>query len=204
MARLLSDHYGCFRSYYASDFETRSGVAATQMSARTKSQQLDGVDAKKNGLDENPGKELGETKSARLDAVRFEIERAREDLLGEKQRLMQVRAELELQMSALEAELRILDSLGKASISTGKPVEPACSGLGRRKPPLNQRVLEILRHNESRLTSRQIRELLDLDYKESRNLGPILNQLAKLGKISNDGRGAPWKLLQRGSHSTAS
>jgi hypothetical protein len=142
---------------------------------------------------------LAENKSTRLDAVRLEIDRARDDLINEKEQLMAARLELERQISELEAELRMLDSLDRASASGA---QPAHSG-GVHNRPLNQRVIEILQHNGSQLTSRQIRELLNLDYRESRNLGPVLNQLAKLGKISNEGRGAPWKLIQRRSRSTA-
>jgi hypothetical protein len=142
---------------------------------------------------------LAENKSTRLDAVRLEIDRARDDLINEKEQLMAARLELERQISELEAELRMLDSLDRASVSAA---QPAPSG-GVRNRPLNQRVIEILQHNGSQLTSRQIRELLNLDYRESRNLGPVLNQLAKLGKISNGGRGAPWKLIHRRSRSTA-
>lgn len=169
----------------------------------TESRQLEAVSVEKDRpRGDRPNESLStENKSTRLDAVRLEIDRARGDLINEKEQLMATRLELERQISELEAELRILDSLERASASGAQQAEPAHSDIVRNQP-LNQRVIEILRHNGSQLTSRQIRELLNLDYRESRNLGPVLNQLARLGKISNEGRGAPWKLIQRRSRST--
>jgi hypothetical protein len=144
-----------------------------------------------------PNGNITETSGTRLDAVRLQIDRARDDLLNQKERLMAARVELEQQIGALEAELQILDSLDRASKSEVRPAEAMLRDGSRRGRPLNQRVIEILQHNGSGLTSRQIRGMLDLNYRESRNLGPVLNQLAKLGKIRNVGRGAPWKLIQR-------
>lgn len=61
--------------------------------------------------------------------------------------------------------------------------------------PLSHRVLNILRSSPTDLTSRQMREQLGLDYRESRNLGPVLHQLMKSGRVASDGRGAPWRLV---------
>jgi hypothetical protein len=132
------------------------------------------------------------TASPRLDAIRDEIDRARGDLLSERERLLAARAELERQIGSLEAELRILETLDRASASGGNLGEDAAV---RRALPLSQRVIETLQRTGTPLTSRQIREHLGLDQRESRNLGPVLNQLAKLGKVSNGGRGAPWQLM---------
>ena len=140
---------------------------------------------------------MTETKSARLDAIRDEIDRARGDLFNEKERLIAARLELEKQINALEAELRILDSLERAA--------GASTGLGEQEPsrigPLSQRVIKLLQHKGAPCTSRQIREMLDLNHRESRNLGPVLNQLAKLGKIRSTGRGSPWQLVGSSSPS---
>jgi hypothetical protein len=138
---------------------------------------------------------MTETKSARLDAIRGEIDRARGDLLNEKERLIAARVELERQINDLEAELRILDSLDRASESNAGPGEPTSLLVSGRNRPLRQRVIELLQHNGASLTSRQIREMLDLNQRESRNLGPVLNQLARLGKIRTAGRGSPWQLV---------
>ena len=136
------------------------------------------------------------TRSPRLDAIRGEIDRARGDLLSERERLVAARAELERQIGSLEAELRVLDTLDRASASDAGSKERPVSATGRRDRPLSQRVVEALQDSGSPLTSGEIRQLLGLDQRESRNLGPVLNQLAKSGKLRNSGRGAPWTLTE--------
>ena len=123
----------------------------------------------------------------RLQAVREEISKARTDLVTLRERLVAERADLDEQLITLEHELRVLEQLGDASSRAEAP--PA-----RLQVSLSRRIIESLERNGSELTSRQMRETLRLDRREVRNLGPVLNQLAKTGKIASGGRGEPWRL----------
>jgi hypothetical protein len=55
-------------------------------------------------------------------------------------------------------------------------------------------VAALLQNHHRGLTFHDIKERLALDQRESRNLGPVLNQMAKTGKIIGSGRGMPWLL----------
>lgn len=130
-----------------------------------------------------------EGKVSRLDRILEEIRNARSDLVRERERLVIERAELDQHIEAIEREMRILERLD-GDTAPGRLDEDA----GR--TPLSRRVLDALRASEAELTFRQMREMLALDRREARNLGPVLNQLAKTGRIANDGRGSPWRLLR--------
>ena len=125
-----------------------------------------------------------------VERLRGEIDQAHRELETERERLLAERAELEMQIAALEQEIQVVAHLGTQSNETGKEGS-------QERTPLSRRVLEALRGSQSGLTSGQMRERLGLDYRESRNLGPVLHQLAKSGRVANDGRGAPWRLTPK-------
>ncbi len=125
-----------------------------------------------------------------LDRIRGDIGQAHRELETERERLLTERVELERQIVLLEQEIQVLGRLNSQSNATIE--EPS-----HERPPLSRRVLEILRSSQSDLTSRQMRELLKLDHRESRNLGPVLHQLMKSGRVTSNGRGAPWRLVAK-------
>ena len=121
-----------------------------------------------------------------LNRIRSEVEQARSALDADRRRLLAERETLEKQIASLEHQMQVLSRLDLDS----DPIAAAPAGLS-----LSRRVLGVLRNSQSALTSRQLREMLNLDYRESRNLGPVLHQMRKSGLVINGGRGAPWRLV---------
>lgn len=126
-----------------------------------------------------------------LDLIMDEIRKAKEDLVAAREKLLAERMSLDKQLSALEQELSMLENMDHTA--------PHGMGLSRtsraHSEPLSRRVLDVLQAHNQELTFREMREYLQLDRRESRNLGPVLNQLAKMGKIASTGRGTPWRLV---------
>ena len=128
-----------------------------------------------------------ESRSGRwLEKIRSEVEKARRNMEVERDRLVSERLLLEAKIKSLEQEMVVLDRL---AMRAGAAPDMA----GPERTPLSHRVLDVLHNPESELTSQELRRTLHLDQRESRNLGPVLNQLAKKGKLANAGRGAPWR-----------
>ncbi len=123
-----------------------------------------------------------------LNRIRTEVDQARSALDADRRRLLAERETLEKQIASLEHQMQVLSRLDLDSSPTHEAAAPA--GLS-----LSRRVLGVLRNSSSALTSRQLRETLKLDYRESRNLGPVLHQMRKSGLVINGGRGAPWRLV---------
>lgn len=128
-----------------------------------------------------------EIKSGRwLDKIRGEVEKARRSIEVERDRLVSERLSLETRIKSLEHEMDVLNRIDTGAGDTPAPTRPGRS-------PLSHRILEIFDGPHVGLTSQELRRTLHLDQRESRNLGPVLNQLAKKGKLENAGRGAPWR-----------
>ena len=139
------------------------------------------------GLDAGDGAPVADgSKDDWLSRVRREIEQARQALELDRSRLLAERAALEEQIASLEHQMQVLSRLDAQSTMT-EPAEASAS-------PLSRRVLGLLRSSQRALTSRQLREMLKLNHRESRNLGPVLHQMRKSGLVTNKGRGLPWRL----------
>ncbi len=121
-----------------------------------------------------------------LGRVRHEVEQARRAIEADRSRLLAERAALEAQIASLEQQMQVLS---RFDLQSPMPEEGYNAGV-----PLSRRVLGALRSSRSALTSRQMREMLKLDHRESRNLGPVLHQMRKSGLVINAGRGLPWRL----------
>lgn len=124
-----------------------------------------------------------------LDLIKGEIRKAKQDLVVARDRLLAQRADTDRQIATLDQELALLDQMETGQ--SGLAARPARAN----GEPLSRRVIDVLQQNNMQMTFREMRERLQLDRRESRNLGPVLNQLAKMGKISSEGRGAPWRLV---------
>jgi predicted nucleic acid-binding Zn-ribbon protein len=125
-----------------------------------------------------------------LDLIMDEIRKAKQDLVAAREKLLAERENLDKQLAALERELGLLDQMDQGGEDAARPSRS-------HGEPLSRRVLEVLQQHNDKLTFREMREWLNLDRRESRNLGPVLNQLAKMGKITSDGRGTPWRLVSQ-------
>lgn len=123
-----------------------------------------------------------------LDLIMDEIRKAKHDLVAARERLLTERANLDKQLGALEQELVALEQMDGSHEAQPRPTRNSTE-------PLSRRVIDVLQQHNQELTFRQMREHLQLDRRESRNLGPVLNQLAKMGKIASTGRGTPWRLV---------
>lgn len=121
-----------------------------------------------------------------LGRVRHEIEQARRALEVDRSRLLAERAALEAQIANLEHQMEVLSRLDLQSAAPVADTEAL---------PLSRRVLDVLGRSQGALTSGRMRELLKLDHRESRNLGPVLHQMRKSGLVTNAGRGSPWRLV---------
>ena len=124
-----------------------------------------------------------------LSRVRNEIEQARRALELDRSRLLAERAALEAQIANLEHQMEVLSRLDLQSATAAVPNTVAL--------PLSRRVLDVLGRSQGALTSGKMRELLKLDHRESRNLGPVLHQMRKSGLVDNAGRGSPWRLVSK-------
>ncbi len=124
-----------------------------------------------------------------LGRVRHEVEQARRAIEADRSRLLAERAALEAQIASLEQQMQVLSRLDLQSSTSEETGSPGV--------PLSRRVLGVLRSSRGALTSRQMREMLKLDHRESRNLGPVLHQMRKSGLVINAGRGLPWRLASK-------
>ena len=140
---------------------------------------------------------MGEGKAGRwLDKIRGEVEKARRSMEAERDRLVSERLSLEAKIKLLELEMDVLHRLDTQASDAPDTLQPDAPHPDAPQPgrlPLSRRVLEILQGPQSELTSQELRRTLHLDQRESRNLGPVLNQLAKKGKLVSAGRGSPWR-----------
>lgn len=126
-----------------------------------------------------------------LVAIRAEVERARAGLEQERKALLDERDRLEARLKQLDDELHTVKQLGITATDSRPPADATVLDTA---VPLSRRVLKVLDGcGEQGMTFRQICDVLHLDKREARNLGPVLFHLAKAHKVVGAGRGLPWR-----------